>query len=432
MLARAPRVRSAIRPPRGRGRVEQLEIPAGLAWGSPPTIVGIPGTRYWRPTHAADSRLVATTNTYYVATAADGGNDLNTGTSPASPFRSVWKAINTAGVTASTIWIKAGTYYFENSWNVVSCGFNCNLRGYGGRVRLTTQPASVSWSSAGSGAYQTTFASAPYGVLDESQRDAWGIGTWLTQRASVAEVQALGGWYWTATTLTAKTFDGRAPDGSVWALPSGSGKWSMRVVSGVNFYMEDIELIGGYRADIVSAGQFTASRCGFGYSEFMAFNGVACTEAQLFDCVAIGAKGAGGGADGLAYQATWAKSLEVNCLAVSNGWDGADINNGSTAHGGKVIRLGGLYANNQGPNVADVVSSKSLTVGARIYASRAVSSTQRTNVGSDGATGEMWLAECSLGGDGTQDIYTYNAGAKVYTRRSSYSGAAGLGTVGAW
>lgn len=403
-------------------------VPSGLGWTPSFQLRGSAHgfTPYLNPT----SRRATTSATRWISTT---GNDANTGLVQGSPKRSLWSALIAAGTTPTTFMIQAGTYDWDYSWAGQTQAADFNLIGYGGRVRISTQPTGLSWSSVGSGAYSTTFATAPYGVVDETNTDAYGVGTWLTAQASVADVKSLGGWYWTATTLTVKTFDGRAPDASLWAFPSSSSKWMMRINgASVTACVENIDFVGGYRAYITSVAQFTAIDTTFSYSEFTAFDGVACTEAQLWRCRAIGAKGTGGGADGFGYQAGWAKTLEVDCEALSNGWDGVDINNGSTTHGGKIIRCGGRYLNNQGPNIADVTSSKSLTLGATVGASRGISVAQKTNVGADGATGEVWLADCSLDGRGVQDLYTYNAGSKIYVRNTGYSGAGGTGTVTTW
>jgi len=407
----------------------EIALPSGFPW-SPSFGIGAGPGRSYRPGLDPTTRRATTSATRWISTT---GSDANTGLVQGSPKRSLWSALIAAGATPTTFMIQGGTYDWNYSWAGQTQAADFNLIGYGGRVRISTQPTGLSWSSAGSGAYSTTFATAPYGVVDESNADAYGVGTWLTQQASVAAVQASGGWHWTATTLTVKTFDGRAPDTSLWAFPSSASKWMMKINgAAVTACVENIDFVGGYRADINAVAQFTAIDTTFSYSEFHAFHGVACTEAQLWRCRAIGAKGTGGGADGFGYQLNWAKTLEVDCEALSNGWDGADINNGSTSHGGLVIRCGGRYLNNQGPNIADVASSKSLTLGATVGASRAVTLAQKTNIGSDGATGEAWVADCSLDGRGTQDLYTYNAGSKIYLRNTGYSGAGGTGTVTTW
>lgn len=400
-------------------------LPSGFTWSPTFTIYRDARSRRYRVGLDPTTRRATTSATRWIATT---GNDSNSGLVEGSPKRSLWSALIAAGSTPTTFMIKAGTYDWDYSWAGQTQAADFNLIGYGGRVRISTQPTGLSWSSVGSGAYSTTFATAPYGVVDEANVDAYGVGTWLTQQASVVAVQASGGWYWTATTLTVKTFDGRAPDASLWSFPSSASKWSMRINGGsVTACVENIDFVGGYRADINAVGQFTAIDTTFSYSEFRAFHGVSCTEAQFWRCRAIGAKG-----DGFGYQAGWAKCLEVDCEGLSNGWDGADINNGSTSHGGIVIRCGGRYLNSQGPNVADVASGKSVTFGAVIGASRGVSSSQNTNVAGDGATGEIWLADCYLDGKGTQDLYTINAGSKIYTRATGYDVAGGVGTVSTW
>lgn len=408
-----------------------LTLPGGLGWSPSWAISRGLGRRY-RPALDPASRKIAPTNTYYVSTT---GSDLNTGLSEAQAFRNVWKAMNTAGVTPATIYVRAGRYDYENAVSGVSVGFPCNLIGYGGRVVLTTQPNTVSWSSAGSGAYSTTYASTPYGVVDESNLDGYGVGTWLTAQASVAAVQASGGWFWSAGTLTIKTFDGRAPDSSIIAPLSSGTRWMIRVALGVNVYVEGIEFLGGYRAEISNVGSLTCVRTTFGYGEYVGCDIAAATDVVHWRTRAIGTYGTGGaGGDGLGYQAAGSgNALEVDCFCASNGWDGVGISNGSSAHGNKVIRCGGYYVNNQGPNVADVLGSKSVTLGAVIGASRGSAGTSRSNVAVDGATSAMWLADCLLDGRGTQDLWTGTVGGEALNLRATgYSGSTGTGTIGSW
>ncbi len=413
-------------------------LPSALGWSPSWGIYRDPRSQRYRVGLDPASRLVSTTNTYYIAKPADGGSDLNTGTTIGSPFASVWKAINAAGVTASTIYIKAGRYDYENAVSGLNVGFGCNLIGYGGRVVLTTQPNTVSWSDAGSGAWSTTYATTPYGVVDESNRDAYGVGTWLTAQASVAAVQSSGGWFWSAGTLTIKTFDARTPDSSIVAPLSSSSRWSFRAVSSVNVYMSGIDFLGGYRCAAHAVGQFTAVDCTFGYAEYIGWEVVTATETQLWRCKAIGTYGTGGaGGDGIGYQAASAgNGLEVDCDALSNGWDGVGISNGSSTHGSRVIRCGGRYMSNQGPNLADVLNvaaGLSVNLGCMVGASRGTAGTSRSNIATDGNGSTMWLADCSLDGSGTQDLWTGTTGGSVINLRATgYSGSTGSGTVGTW
>jgi hypothetical protein len=393
-----------------------VDIPTGLGWTPTAPIARAHG-RVYRPSIDPSTRMITPTNTYYVTTS---GSDVASGTSEGAAFRSVWKAINTAGVTASTIYVKAGRYDYENAVSGLNVAFNMNLIGYGGRVVLTTQPSSVSWSDAGSGAWSTTYASTPYGVVDESNLDDFGVGTWLTARASVASVQASGGWFWSAGTLTIKTFDARTPDASIIAPLSSSSRWSLRIVTGVSAYVSGIDFLGGYRCDVNNVAQFTSVDCTFGYAEYIGCEVVTATETQHWRARAIGTYGTGGaGGDGLGYQAASAgNGLEVDCVCNSNGWDGVGISNGSSAHGSRVIRCGGSYLNNDGPNIADVNSGKSLLLGCYAGYSRA-SGSNKVNIATDGVTGELWAADCLLNGSATYDVASLNAASVVRLRSTA-------------
>ncbi|MFD1629771.1 right-handed parallel beta-helix repeat-containing protein [Pseudopedobacter beijingensis] len=68
---------------------------------------------------------------YYVATT---GNDSNTGTSLATPFKTIQKALNTAAA-GSTIYVRGGTYYERLNWvNSGTVGAHITLSNYSGEV----------------------------------------------------------------------------------------------------------------------------------------------------------------------------------------------------------------------------------------------------------------------------------------------------------
>ena len=88
--------------------------------------------------------------------------------------------------------------------------------------------------------------------------DAYGVGTWLTQQASVAAVQASGGWYWTATTLTVGPSTSRAPTPRCGR--SVERVQGMMRINGaaVTACVEGIDFVGGYRRTSTRVAQFTA------------------------------------------------------------------------------------------------------------------------------------------------------------------------------
>ena len=123
-------------------------------------------------------------------------------------------------------------------------------------------------------------------------------------------------------------------------------------------------------------------------------------------CFSGGAYGVGGFgvADGFNY---WifdtGKALEWDCVAVNNGSPyGADAGlscNGSSAHNGTIIRLGGVYGGMRscGPAIADVTTASSLNLGVRCVP--VLGGTDPTNQVLSLVTntsGTVWLGSCLL------------------------------------
>jgi hypothetical protein len=417
--------------------VRSVDIPSGLGW-SPTFKIIAPGGKHlvnpsrsgYAPTVASASLRTTPVTTIYVSTT---GNNANSGATPQlakrnfAPGTGAYSSIS----GATRIVVEAGDYYNDQGWRGLAMTTETTyleIVASGGRVRMLSQEASLTYSSAGSGAYSATLATAPFGVFDEAQVDAYGSGTWLTQQANLAAVQASGGWYHDGvTTLYVKTYDARSPDRWVCAAQTGKNGFVGNSAS-LSTYHIGVDWIGfvtGIYA--INSNRTIVEDCRAIASQTDGIRVAACTDAYLFRSEAH----ASYNGDGIPHGAT-GNILEVDCVGLSNGWSASETSNASTAHGATVIRCGGVYVNSKGPNVADVVSSKSLTLGARIGASRASAGTQRTNVASDGATGKMWLADCLLDGAGTQDLYTLNAGSVIYLRNTGYSGAAGVGSVSTW
>jgi hypothetical protein len=407
-------------------RVSPIALPSGFPW-SPAWGIGAGPGRGYRP--GLDSASLRTTpvTTIYVSTT---GNNANSGASPAQAKRNFAPGTGAySSISGATrIVVEAGDYYNDQGWRGLAMSTETTyleIVASGGRVRMLSQEAALTYSSAGSGAYSATLATAPFGVYDETQVDAYGAGTWLTQQANLAAVQASGGWFHSAGVLYVKTFDSRSPDRWVCAAQTGKNGFVGNSAS-LSTYHSGVDWIGfvtGIYA--VNSNRTIIEDCRAIASQTDGLRVAACTDAYLFRSEAH----ASYNGDGILYGAT-GNILEVDCVGLSNGWSASDTSNASTAHGATVIRCGGVYLNSKGPNVADVVSSKSLTLGARIGTSRGAG-VQSTNVASDGATGKMWLADCQLYG-ATSDIYTLNAGAVVYTRNTGYANPTGVGTVGTW
>ena len=87
------------------------------------------------------------------------GNDANTGSSRARRSGNRVRA-DRGRIDADDVRRSRRAPYDYNSWAGQTQAAP-NLIGYGGARADPTQPTGLSWSSAGSGAYSTTFATAP-------------------------------------------------------------------------------------------------------------------------------------------------------------------------------------------------------------------------------------------------------------------------------
>lgn len=403
-----------------------LTLPGGFPWSPSFDVRTGRGRRYSTSLNPTSLRTAPVT-TIYVSTT---GNNANSGATPAlakrnfAPGTGAYSSIS----GATRIVVEAGDYYNDQGWRGLAMTTETTyleIVASGGRVRMLSQEAALTYSSAGSGAYSATLATAPFGVFDEAQVDAYGSGTWLTQQANLAAVQASGGWFHSAGVLYVKTYDARSPDRWVCAAQTGKNGFVGNSAS-LSTYHSGVDWIGfvtGIHA--VNSNRTIIEDCRAIASQTDGLRVAACTDGYLFRSEAH----ASYNGDGILYGAT-GNILEVDCVGISNGWSASDTSNASTAHGATVIRCGGVYLNSKGPNVADVISSKSLTLGARIETSRGAG-VQGTNVASDGATGKMWLADCLLDGS-TYDLYTLNAGSVIYTRNTGYGATTGPGTVSTW
>ena len=325
--------------------VRSVDIPSGLGW-SPTFKIIAPGGKHlvnparsgYAPTVATASLRTAPVTTIYVSTT---GNNANSGATPAlakrnfAPGTGAYSSIS----GATRIVVEAGDYYNDQGWRGLAMTTETTyleIVASGGRVRMLSQEAALTYASAGSGAYSATLATAPFGVYDETQLDAFGAGTWLTQQANLAAVQASGGWFHSAGVLYVKTFDSRSPDRWVCAAQTGKNGFVGNSAS-LSTYHSGVDWIGfvtGIYA--VNSNRTIIEDCRAIASQTDGLRVAACTDAYLFRAEAH----ASYNGDGILHGAT-GNILEVDCVGLSNGWSASDTSNASTAHGATVIRCGG-------------------------------------------------------------------------------------------
>ena len=132
--------------------------------------------------------------------------------------------------------------------------------------------------------------------------------------------------------------------------------------SPVTVYLKNLICLGGSRGIVNIEGtqstghlKVVACDCKFYYSGGTSYNAI---EIKGADTIFKNCEACFGMRDGFNYHANSSilcNSIELDCLGAYNGHDTNYNNNGSTTHdGNKILRIKGVYFNNQGPNVADV------------------------------------------------------------------------------
>lgn len=210
-------------------------------------------------------------------------------------------------------------------------------------------------------------------------------------------------------------------------------------VDNINVYFEGITFIGGYAGGVVV--QNTASykptvhfnRCKF-IGAYTLTNvakdalSVLGGNAYLYKCEAAFAR-----KDGFNYHSlnnVAPKAIEIDCIAHDNGFGWNDNTcNGSTAHDGAcVIRINGVYYNNKGANVADVMEDTiSLNLACLAFNSKSGDTGNSSDYAAQQAGTEMWLDGCKgYGSDWT--IYALT-GTTVHLHSVEKETTQGGGTI---
>jgi hypothetical protein len=114
-------------------------------------------------------------------------------------------------------------------------------------------------------------------------------------------------------------------------------------------------------------------------------------------------------ADGFSYNdasSISCRCIEVRCCGFMNGENSTtSINNGSTSHGGtRILRIGGIYFENEGPNMHDVNNSRSLNIDCVAYSSVSTLSANKSAFALGAAASEScmtWLDGCTTHNENT-------------------------------
>ena len=335
----------------------------------------------------------AVSKRYYVD--VNNGDNTNDGTESA-PFKDLNRAFRYGD--ADEIVLKSGYYGWSNGIGLGDLWAqkkNFNLIG-DGTVHLGAHRDTQTWETvSGRNNVFTTTASAVVEIIDFN--GGYAAPVFYKKVNSIDEVENRRASFFIDT------------GNVIYVRPNYIGKPNDRVLLNMankalpigdhgKVYIENIKFTNTVTHDTTNPGELYCKNVDFAYGtgdNALSIFGDVYFELQ--NCRALWAE-----RDGFNYHVRGGKlprGLEIDCEGAYNGRDGANQNNGSTMHdGGKIIRVGGVYRRNHGPNVIDVNDgTQSLNIGVHAHSSKATD----TNSNVDFRTrddADMWLVNCISNG----------------------------------
>ncbi|MGV1787384.1 MULTISPECIES: hypothetical protein [Agrobacterium] len=383
------------------------------------------------------SKPAITGSTYYVK---PGGSDAAAGTSPATAFATLSRAMNRIindGVSQALV----GKIVIDTSaGDIIYSGSTQGLYGVTCRKSVVIEPsgpgrvicantvantASFTWTvTANPPIYSTPCPSAPGYVVDLSRIVAGSPANKreyepLALGASATTLTA-GQYFYDSgtTTLYVRTADGRAPDNKIIPTAIGTGSFAFGPqLSGQVFWAKGIDFVGGYNTQIDYT--FMPDNTGKAYfnectSQATGLDGFVMNMMGygLFSkCGAYNTTGDGfsayAGAAGNTLNQSW--KAELDCRARRNGNSGNLANNASTGHdASRTVVVNPDYDLSQDRLVHYVYASLAWIVGGILgrsaRASGATSRTLMVNQGASGRVPTIWLDGVTYSGHSEIDV----------------------------
>lgn len=374
------------------------------------------------------------------------GNDANAGLSPAQAKKSVNAAYSAGG---RVIYLSSGIIDWNGFKTLTTDGSDLVLIGAGmDKTYITSNDTANNVFTLSSGTTYTTSRPNIGGAFDYKYTNEDGYFIRHKNVNSLALCQSTpGSIYVTGSTVYVNLIDGRAPDAN-FKLQFDAQAALIQADAG-KIIMKDLTFAGhrqgtyirGTTESTPSTAQVYAYNCSFIYGLLesgLRVNNIAYCHTE--NCV-----GYGNGIDGFNYKSTAninkMKIVEVNNKGYRNGLlNGINLNsvkNGSSAHDSlTVVRVGGTFYENAGPNVVDVgATTLSYNVGVNANNSKGYVSVDPNGGNNDFlvsspslSTSKMYLLDCTS--FGSTVAIEGRGGSQMYSIKSLYpAGAQHVGNV---
>lgn len=350
------------------------------------------------------------------------GDDNNNGLTSVTPFKTMSKAFEQENI--GVIYVEKGLYT-RKDLNIPTFDKSIQIIAVEEGVTFSLHDV-LNWSktSGQTNVYQAN-RSAVRNVYDANHADEFGDYKRYLNVSSLSECDNTpGSWYQEGSIIYVHTIDSRVPDSGIRAYidvhainTNGSSD------NDVKIYLEGINIEGGrypFRGNNQYGDVYMyAKNCSFKYGSTLDnVQVIGAKEAFFQNCTAAHSSN-----DGFNYHignGVLPKFIEVNCTGRNNGFQGANNNNGSTAHDGiKGIRVNGTYFLNEGPNIADVDDETEIwMLGVTANRSRATNKSSRRDYHFYGNGGGMkvFMDHCSSFGS-PQSLRGTSPDAEIYVRR---------------
>jgi len=357
---------------------------------------------------------------YYVDT--NNGNDSNNGLTKDNAF----KTLKTAFANISdgdTLYIAGGNYFRTNgllfpkpinkSINII--GETDNVNFYMGDTPTWTKTQNYNNIYE----YSRTNVDTVINVMNNQP---------ITKVDSLEELDKKSYAYYYDNSKVYVNQSGSEPNSNIVVMLSSSNL-QINSITG-DIYLENLNIYGGKSCaelDLTAKNNAYINNCTFNYAVY-GYNGLTVIGGN--NILVFSSTADSNGFDGFNYHIGKDGSLpffvEYDCIGINNGNDkgtaGFKSNNGSTCHDGiQGIRINGIYARNDGGNVADVnTGTQTWNLGCTAFESYQGKDFQ-TSSGSD-----IFLDSCVAYGS-TNSINSSDTNSTVYTRLGNYQNKLILG-----
>ena len=373
----------------------KYDFPSGFVWDANPVKNNVYTNgkgHFWVDYNVMDQVSTDGVDVYV----SPDGDDTNDGLTSSTPKKTLSSAISVTN--ARRVHVAGGYYPRQN----ITLSKDIDIIGDDNdRPVFTSQLESIAWSATGTNGIYTTAHKNNSKLFDLTYTDSDGVYRQYVAANSVSEVESTQGTYYDdGTTVTLHTYGNvEARLSTVCYTP---GYYSARfAASGHRLLIANLCFICGgtyssfgqveLEGNATNRGTYLVYNCDSSHSLTPTSSGGGGFHPTNADVIIQGCTAFYTGNDAFSYG-NGCTVLEYYCASAHNGRAGGITScNGSTGHGGIIVRIGCAYHDTYGPIVHDVGATDSVNLGLAAWHSTCEG---KPNFCASGGTVHMWLDSC--------------------------------------